>query len=106
MIKRLLFTLALAGLAAAPAAADGKYGYLGAAFMTMEDTQRMVYVAGVLDTLDSVGVRCPVPPTYRQIIDETLIVLYRNPELRQQWAAKSVGAAMYNRGCTTPTGQQ
>jgi hypothetical protein len=46
------------------------------------------------------GVKCPTPPSYAQIMADTDAFIVRNPEARGVWAATSIMAAMAQRGCT------
>ncbi len=82
-----------------PAAAQ-KQGYLGKAYLEWDTQTRLIYTVGVADALDAFGIRCPAPvPIYQQIVDETILFLYKNPTARDLFAAKSIIAAMAERGC-------
>jgi hypothetical protein len=96
----LVMVLVLFPLVGPSAAQDGKVGYLGYQYLQMPVRQKDAYTTGVVDALDVMGVKCPTPPSYAQIMADTDAFIVRNPEARGVWAATSIMAAMAQRGCT------
>jgi hypothetical protein len=95
----LVVMLVLLTFVAQSVAQDGKVGYLGYHYLRMPLGQKDAYTTGVVDALDVMGVKCPSPPSYAQIMADTDALIARNPEARGLWAATSIMAAMAQRGC-------
>jgi hypothetical protein len=87
---------------ALPSQAGDKYGFPAQSFATMTYTQQSAYAAGVMDTLDIMGIRCPASAdvTYKGVMDATQTFIALHPEIgTTEWTAGILIRVLADKGC-------
>jgi hypothetical protein len=94
--------MAFCGAMVGTVAAGEKYGVLAETFLTLSARDQGLYLAGVMDSMDLLGIRCPtsVDVSYPTIARDTATLIRSYPERwRTSWTAEHVLIVLYGKGC-------
>lgn len=97
----LMVLVLLAGFAGAEGSG---HGLTAQRWLKLQPFEQLLYVVGVADTLAWVGFKCPVPPSYGDLLVRTEVYIrLKHAEAESFRAAEAVVVAGFiERGCRRP----
>lgn len=90
------------GTQPAPPSGQAKIGLPAANFYLLDSNHKLMYLSGVADTLDFLGIKCPMgkAPSYNQAIVLTETYIMRHHDYaRSMWAAAAYLGVLNELGC-------